>query len=121
MDRQQSMSADAARGDDLSVSKIPTLKPALRKPAKPSGSTSAKSAQNPRPNHRAERPSSPQRTLNDAEVLKVLENRRAGTGSVVAKGTGPSGVAMLPPEDTNTRLVLREAVARNVPVSFAVQ
>jgi hypothetical protein len=28
---------------------------------------------------------------------------------------------MLPPEDTNTRLVLREAVARNMPVSFAVQ
>jgi hypothetical protein len=28
---------------------------------------------------------------------------------------------VIPPEDTNTRLVLREAVARNVPVSFAVQ
>ena len=33
----------------------------------------------------------------------------------------PADVAVLPPEDTHTRLALRNAVARNAPVSFAVQ
>jgi len=64
-------------------------------------------------------------------VLKILENRRAtpgtanpgtaspGTGG--GKAIGSPDVAVLPPEDTNTRLALREAVAENAPVSFAVQ
>jgi hypothetical protein len=53
-------------------------------------------------------------------VLKALENRRADTGVIDREATG-ADVALLPPEDTNTRLVLREAVGRNAPVSFAVQ
>jgi len=53
-------------------------------------------------------------------VLKVLENRRVGTGVIDREAAG-AGVAMLAPEDTTTRLVLREAVARNTPVFFAVQ
>ena len=121
MDRQQSMSAGDASSGDLDVSKIPTLKPALRKPARSAGSTSANTVQNARPQPMADRPSSSQRTLTDAQVLKLLESRRAGTATVVGEAIGSSDVTMLPPEDTNTRLVLREAVARNAPVSFAVQ
>jgi hypothetical protein len=59
--------------------------------------------------------------MTDAQVLKVLESRRAGTRVGVGKAVGPADATMLPPEDTNTWLVLREAVARNAPVSFAVQ
>jgi hypothetical protein len=42
------------------------------------------------------------------------------TGAI-AREAGEADVAVLAPEDTNTRLTLREAVARNTPVSFAVQ
>ena len=121
MHRQRSMSAGDASSSELDVSKVPTLKPAFPRPAKSADSTSAKSVQNARPQPRADRPSSSQRTLTDAQVLKALESRRAGTASVVGDAIGSSDVTMLPPEDTNTRLVLREAVARNAPVSFAVQ
>jgi hypothetical protein len=63
---------------------------------------------------------SPQRTLTDTQVLKVLENRRVASDFPRDEGIR-AGIAVLPPEDTNTRLALREAVARNAPVSFAVQ
>jgi len=53
-------------------------------------------------------------------VLKTLENRRVSTG-VVDREAAAAEVDVLPPEDTNTRLILREAVGRNAPVSFAVQ
>jgi hypothetical protein len=118
MDRQQFISAADASGSDVDVSKIPTLKPAFRKQAKSAGAASANSVQNARPQLKADRPS--QQTLTDAQVLKVLENRRTATGLIDGEAIR-SDVAMLPPEDTNTRLVLREAVARNAPVSFAVQ
>jgi hypothetical protein len=111
MDRQLSLAGEAP-GSDLDVSKIPTLKPALRKPATSAGSATAKSV--------VERAPSSKRTLTDAQVLKVLENRRTSTRPINGEATG-ADVAVLPPEDTNTRLVLRGAVARNAPVSFAVQ
>jgi hypothetical protein len=114
------MPDDDAPGSDLDTSKIPTLKPAYRKPPKPAQSTRAKSVQNGRPQQRADNASSSQQTPTDTQVLKVLENRRAATHSIDSEAIG-SDVAILPPEDTNTRLVLREAVARNAPVSFAVQ
>jgi hypothetical protein len=60
------------------------------------------------------------RTLTDTQVLKLLEQRRAGASLTDGQANRPD-VAVLAPEDTNTRLVLREAVARNAPVSFAVQ
>jgi hypothetical protein len=104
----------------LDVAKIPTLKPALRAPAKFAGFTSVKSAHYPRPQRMADGAPSPQRTLTDTQVLKVLENRRAASDSPRDEGIG-AGIAVLPPEDTNTRLALRKAVARNAPVSFAVQ
>jgi hypothetical protein len=121
MDRQQSMSAGDAPGCDLDVSKIPTLKPAVSKPLKYGASNSNKSVQKVRPRQRADEAPAAPRALTDAEVLKVLQNRRAGVRPVVPEATDSSDVTLLPPEDTNTRLVLREAVGRNAPVSFAVQ
>ena len=59
--------------------------------------------------------------MTDTQVLKALEKRRTSSEAVAAEAVDSSDVAILPPEDTNTRLVLREAVARNAPVSFAVQ
>jgi len=121
MDKQQSMSAGDAASYEVDVSKIRTLKPAFRKPARPAGPMGANSAQTMPLANRANGPSSPRGTMTDTQVLKALEKRRTGTGAVAAEAVDSSDVAILPPEDTNTRLVLREAVARNAPVSFAVQ
>lgn len=58
----------------------------------------------------------PAAALSDSQILKVLEHRRSGPAG------GPvADIHVLTPEDTSTRLVLREAVARGTPVSFAVQ
>ena len=121
MDKQQSMSAGDAASYEVDVSKIRTLKPAFRKPARPAGPMGANSAQTMPLANRANGPSSPRGTMTDTQVLKALEKRRGDTCSVAAEAVESSDVAILPPEDTNTRLVLREAVARNAPVSFAVQ
>ena len=120
MDRHLSMPADDEPGSDLDVSKIPTLRPVFRGSVKSAGAAGAKVVQNARPQQRAAGPSRSPGTLTDAQVLKVLENRRVGTGVIDREAAG-AGVAMLAPEDTTTRLVLREAVARNTPVFFAVQ
>lgn len=58
--------------------------------------------------------------LTDAQVLKLLERRRAGDGPIDGKII-ETDIAVLSPEDTNTRLLLREAVVRGAAVSFAVQ
>jgi hypothetical protein len=122
MDRQQSTSAGEAPGCDLDVLKIPTLKPAFSRPPKHGPSTSARSVQTVRPRPRADKAPPGPRTLTDAEVLKVLQNRRAGVRPAAPEeASDSSDVTLLPPEDTTTRLVLREAVGRNAPVSFAVQ
>ena len=55
----------------------------------------------------------------DTQVIKILEHRRA-PGSIPGNGVG-ADVKTLRPEDTGTRLVLRQAVSRSEPVSFAVQ
>ena len=116
MDKQQSTSAGEAQACDVDVATIRTLKPAFRRPVTPAGPAGAK----PAPTVRPRSPSSPG-TMTDAQLLEALEKRDAGTGAVGPEAVGSSDVAILPPEDTNTRLVLREAVARNAPVSFAVQ
>jgi hypothetical protein len=94
-----------ALGAEPDRSKIPTLRAVA--PARPRAP----------PPPAASAPSSA-RTLSDSQVLKVLETRRADHRAAVAESPD---VAVLPPEDTNTRLVLREAVALNAPVFFAVQ
>jgi hypothetical protein len=115
------MSAGDAPGSDLDVSKIPTLKAAFSKAPKYRAPTSIRSAQKMQPRQRADEASPAPRSLTDAEVLKVLENRCAGLRPVVPEAGESSDVTLLPPEDTNTRLVLRDAVARNAAVYFAVQ
>ena len=83
------------------------------------GSTSSKVVENAPPQEKSDRAAFRQATLSDTQVLRVLEKRGAG-GGLIDDAIG-ADVAVLPPEDTSTRLVLREAVARNAPISFAVQ
>jgi len=54
-------------------------------------------------------------SLSDSQVLRILEDRRPG-GSEAEEA-----ISLLRPDDTGTRRALREAVASNSPVSFAVQ
>lgn len=119
MRKQRSMLTGDAQGGDLDISKIPTLKAAFPAPWQSARSKTSGSVQNARPQPMSDATRSSQRTLTDAQVLKLLEQRHAGAGS--ADGRATRDIAILAPEDTNTRLVLREAVARNAPVSFAVQ
>ena len=119
MDRQQSMSAGDLQSCDVDVATIRTLKPPFRKAVKPGGATGGESVQ--RPGNSARGASEPPETMTDAQLLKALGKRDAVTAAVAADAAASSNVAILPPEDTSTRLVLREAVARNAPVSFAVQ
>jgi hypothetical protein len=107
-------------GGDLKAAETPTLQPGLRGLPKSTGFTNAKSAHNGRLQRMANRTSASQRILTDAQVLDVLENRRVASDAPADEVIG-ADIAVLPPEDTNTRRVLREAVARNAPVSFAVQ
>ncbi|MGH8217861.1 MAG: hypothetical protein ACREUT_04760, partial [Steroidobacteraceae bacterium] len=67
----------------------------------------------------AERPAQPEaaRSLSDTQVLRLLESRRADGGPAEVD----RGISLLKPEDTGTRRALKEAVATNAPVSFAVQ
>jgi len=120
MERHLSMRADDAPGSELDVSKIPTLKPRLRETVKSTGSSSSKVPQSTQPQQRAKGVGRSARTLTDAQVLKALESRRVDT-RVSGRDAAGADVAVLPPEDTNTRMVLRDAVGRNTPVSFAVQ
>lgn len=117
---KQRVRVEDAPGGDLDVSKIPTLMPAHRAPSQSARSKTARSVQNARPQSMSDATRSSRRTLTDAQVLKLLEQRRAGSRSADGRATRVD-IAILAPEDTNTRLVLREAVARNAPVSFAVQ
>lgn len=59
--------------------------------------------------------------LTDTQVLRLLEARYATSAQHDTAAAGGSKIGLLRPEDTSTRLALREAVARGAPVSFAVQ
>jgi hypothetical protein len=60
--------------------------------------------------------------LSDTQVLKLLEVRRsADSEALPAEGTDGGAIPLLKPDDTGTRRALKEAVASNAPVSFAVQ
>jgi hypothetical protein len=58
-------------------------------------------------------------SFSDTQVLSILEKR----GSVTRADATAAGrnISLLRPEDTSTRRALKDAVARNAPVSFAVQ
>jgi len=60
-------------------------------------------------------------SLSDTQVLKLLETRRAEGGETPPAEVTEGGIPLLKPDDTGTRRALKEAVAGNAPVSFAVQ
>jgi hypothetical protein len=60
-------------------------------------------------------------SLSDTQVLRMLESRRPEGGEPVPADVPHGGIPLLKPDDTGTRLALKEAVVNNAPVSFAVQ
>jgi hypothetical protein len=60
-------------------------------------------------------------SFSDTEVLSILEERRADSVVTGADATAAGNISLLRPDDTSTRLALRDAVTRDAPVSFAVQ
>jgi hypothetical protein len=59
-------------------------------------------------------------SLTDTQVLRFLEHR-GPDGGQRPNEHGDTGISLLKPDDTGTRRALKEAVAQNAPVSFAVQ
>jgi len=59
--------------------------------------------------------------LSDSQVLRLLESRRPEANEAPAAELVGGSIPLLRPDDTGTRRALREAVAGNVPVAFAVQ
>src|SRR5579863_3755441 len=60
--------------------------------------------------------------LSDTQVLKLLETRRAVDSEPLPADMADGGaIPLLKPDDTGTRRALKEAVASNAPVAFAVQ
>src|SRR5262245_54096813 len=124
MVRQRNMAVASGPSGNVDVSKIPTLRPAVPRPTKLSEPTIVRPVKlaTPAQTTQTTQAASPsQRALTDTQVLKIVEKRSAGTNSAGARANGSSNVAVIKPEDTNTRLALRKAVAQNAPVSFAVQ
>ncbi len=117
MDREQSATA-LVNGGTPGLSQVPTLQAAARERPGIPQSAHTRPAMNPPPQPKVGGAASSPRTLSDSQVLKVLESRRTGGGPITSNSPD---VAVLPPEDTNTWLVLKEAVALNAPVFFAVQ
>src|SRR5882757_9541466 len=60
-------------------------------------------------------------SFSDTQVLSILEERRADSAATVADESAVRDNSFLRPDDTGTRLALKEAVRQNAPVSFAVQ
>ncbi|MBS0417248.1 MAG: hypothetical protein JSR66_06025 [Proteobacteria bacterium] len=59
--------------------------------------------------------------LSDTQILDILDKRRVSPLELNAPDTNSAEIALLRPEDTQVRRVLRAAVAGDAPVSFAVQ
>ena len=57
----------------------------------------------------------------DTQVLKFLETRRADGSELTGIDVETGAISLLKPDDTGTRRALKQAVAENAPVSFAVQ
>jgi hypothetical protein len=60
-------------------------------------------------------------SLSDTQVLKLLDKRRTEGAPPPPAEIEHGGISLLKPDDTGTRRALREAVATNAPVAFAVQ
>jgi len=59
--------------------------------------------------------------LTDTQVLKFLESRRSEGSEPAPVGIDDSAIPLLKPDDTGTRQALKDAVASNAAVAFAVQ
>ena len=59
--------------------------------------------------------------LSDTQVLKMLETRRSEESDAGPAEVDDSGIPLLKPDDTGTRLALKDAIVSNAAVSFAVQ
>lgn len=57
----------------------------------------------------------------DTQVLKFLETRRSDGSELTGIDLETGAISLLKPDDTGTRRALKEAVADNAPVWFAVQ
>ena len=73
----------------------------------------------PPPLPRQSAPASP--PLSDTQVLKMLETRRSDAAEAGPAEVDDSGIPLLKPDDTGTRLALKEAIVSNSSVAFAVQ
>lgn len=60
-------------------------------------------------------------SLTDTQVLNILETRQSAPAAHDSHGQGSEQIELLRPDDTGTRRALKEAVARGMPVSFALQ
>ncbi|MDB6103318.1 MAG: hypothetical protein JWO52_3317 [Gammaproteobacteria bacterium] len=59
--------------------------------------------------------------FSDTQVLNFLETRRADGTELTGVDVETGAISLLKPDDTGTRRALKEAVADNAPVWFAVQ
>jgi hypothetical protein len=60
-------------------------------------------------------------SLTDTQVLNILETRQPGPAHEETGLPGSERIELIRPDDTGTRLALKEAVVRGMPVSFALQ
>jgi hypothetical protein len=60
-------------------------------------------------------------SLTDTQVMEILEARVVYAVQLAADEKNCAQIALLRPDDTGVRRALREAVAQDAPVSFAVQ
>ena len=60
-------------------------------------------------------------SLTDTRVMKILETRDVDPVRDDVDARNCDQIALLRPEDTSTRVALKQAVAQGAPVSFAVQ
>jgi hypothetical protein len=72
------------------------------------------------PVSRPQAPAAEAPSLSDTQVLRFLEQRREDSAERVDESAN-AGISLLKPDDTQTRLALKDAVRDNAPVSFAVQ
>lgn len=57
----------------------------------------------------------------DTQLMEILETRRVGAIEDGTTERDSTGVELLRPDDTGTRRILKEAVAKGAPIPFAVQ
>jgi hypothetical protein len=60
-------------------------------------------------------------SFTDTQVLRFLETRRSDGTDLAGIEVESGAISLLKPDDTGTRRALKEAVAGNQPVAFAVQ